>query len=555
MMGQSGSAVTVPEAPRESLQLCCAHYRELMISVRDLARSLGGLLTEVLPQPQCSVDDITLVELDRGVVGVPGDLALGVGVDDPRVAVRLVVAMAGRGVGALVLRRPSADHPDVVAAATEHGIALLQLAEHASWAHIVWLLRGLLDRTLGQLGQQGHGGARPAAAEELFAIADAAAGLVGGPVTIEDAHSRVLAYSSRQESSDPARVSTIVGRRVPDPVIRHLRARGVFRRLIASPEPFFVAAQRDSPVGARFVIPVHAGGEWLGSIWALVPEPPDAASVGELERITAVVALQLLQLRSQADLSRRVAMDRLRTALTDGTADSETWLPAGPWRVVALIDLDPSAQALEVARRLDTWETVFRRHSWPQPRLVDIADQPYVLVRDDSTTDVPTLKSAPGGWTWLSRVLTEISSGAATLAAAAGGRVEAAADLPRSRTQAQEVAQAVASGAVPGPAVTIEEAWAPLSRSVVAEAMRAHQLPTPCDVLVSSDEKEGTAYASTLAAWLDHLGSPREAAALLGIHPNTLRHRLQRIGELLDADLDDASTRLALRLRLLALGH
>ena len=130
---------------------------------------------------------------------------------------------------------------------------------------------------------------------DAAAIADAAAGLVGGPVTIEDVHSRVLAYSSRQEVTDPARVSTIVGRRVPDDVLRHQRARGVFRRLAASPEPFLVTGSPDSPVGTRYVIPVHAGGEWLGSIWAVVGEEPAVSVVAELRRTASVVALHLLQ--------------------------------------------------------------------------------------------------------------------------------------------------------------------------------------------------------------------------------------------------------------------
>ena len=119
-----------------------------------------------------------------------------------------------------------------------------------------------------------------------------------------------------QEVTDPARVSTIVGRRVPDDVLRHQRARGVFRRLAASPEPFLVTGSPDSPVGTRYVIPVHAGGEWLGSIWAVVGEEPAVSVVAELRRTASVVALHLLQLRSQADLTRRLAMDRLRQVLT-----------------------------------------------------------------------------------------------------------------------------------------------------------------------------------------------------------------------------------------------
>jgi purine catabolism regulator len=49
--------------------------------------------------------------------------------------------------------------------------------------------------------------------------------------------------------------------------------------------------------------------------------------------------------------------------------------------------------------------------------------------------------------------------------------------------------------------------------------------------------------ADSLRAWLQHHGRIRPAAAALGIHRNTLAHRLRRAGELLGRDLDDPSVR------------
>jgi hypothetical protein len=523
-----------------------------MIAVADLVRSLPGLLGLSVPAPGAAVDDVTLAELDRGVVGIPGDLTLGVGVDTCETATRLVGEAAARGVRAVVLRAAVAHEPEVRAAALRHQVALVDLAEHASWAHVVWLLRGLLDRTLGQGGAASGGGAAGAAPEELFAIADAAAALVGGPVTIEDAHSRVLAYSARHDDSDPARVSTIVGRRVPDAVVRHLRGRGVFRRMVASAQPFLLTSGPDAPVGSRFVIPVHAGGEWLGSIWALLSEAPEESVVSELERTAAVVALHLLQLRSQADLTRRVAMDRLRRALTDPSPDASGWLPPGPWRVVALVSTVPGGESADVARRLDLWEAVLRRHSWREPRLVDIADQAFALVRDDGVGS-PTHKSPAGSWTWLRRVVTAVGADGPGLVAGAGGVAHLATDLPTSLAQAVEVAGALRAGEVGGPTATVEDAWAALTLERCASTLRERPLPSPLSTLVRTDEEEGAAYVETLTAWLDHGGATREAATTLGLHPNTVRYRMARVRTLLGVDLSDPVTRLALRLNLLAL--
>jgi DNA-binding PucR family transcriptional regulator len=90
--------------------------------------------------------------------------------------------------------------------------------------------------------------------------------------------------------------------------------------------------------------------------------------------------------------------------------------------------------------------------------------------------------------------------------------------------------------------------------SRAAEALRAAGGGGPLEVLGAHDETRGTAYLRTLAAWLDHPGEPARAAAELHIHANTLRYRMQRLGEVVRLDLDSPAARLALRLELVSLG-
>lgn len=124
----------------------------------------------------------------------------------------------------------------MLAAAERWLLTLVALQPSVTWAHVVWLLRGVIDRAAApDSPAAGDAGVH----QELFALADAAAAIVDAPVTIEDNQSRVLAYSSGQDFTDPTRVSTIVGRRVPPEVIAHFRARGIFRRHPRSSEPFF----------------------------------------------------------------------------------------------------------------------------------------------------------------------------------------------------------------------------------------------------------------------------------------------------------------------------
>lgn len=520
-----------------------------LVAVADLAAALGGgMLRVAVVGAAAGVDDLTLAEPAQGVVGQRGDLVLGVGVGDPEAAADLVGRAAEAGAAAIVLRRGLARRRVVRDSARRGQLTLVELAEHASWAHIVWLLRGVLDRA----ATEGEAGG-PGGHDDLFALADAAANLADAAVTIEDAHSRVLAYSSRQDVTDPARVSTIVGRRVPEAVLASLRSRGVFRRLARSSEPFFVPADPDGTALPRLVVPVRAGGEWLGSIWAVVERRPRAEVVRELSQTASVVALHLLRLRAQADLARRVSADRLRAALTGSAAGAESWLPPGPWRVVCLSQSGAATPAREqagerAARQLDLWESVFRRRSWHQPLLADLDGWAYAVVWGGEDAQVP------GSWGWLQTVTAGLGEQGEGLTAAAGSSVAEPAGLARSREEATEVAQLIAAGRVARPVAALEDVWAEASVSRAAEALRAAGGGGPLEALGAHDDARGTAYLRTLAAWLDHPGEPARAAAELHIHANTLRYRMQRLGEVVRLDLDSPAARLALRLQLASLG-
>jgi hypothetical protein len=361
----------------------------------------------------------------------------------------------------------------------------------------------------------------------------------------------VLAYSSRQEVADPIRVSTIVGRKVPDAVLTSLRARGVFRRLARSADPFYVPAAPDGSLRPRLVVPVRAGSEWLGSIWAVVDEPPAKELLRSLVQTASVVALHLLRLRSEADLARRVSADRLRALLSGDLDGADQWLPPSPWRVVALTAGDEPDDA---GAPLDLWESAFRRASWRQPLVATLDERAVALVRDPgppAAHDEP----AAGTWQWLVTVAGQLAGDHPSARAGAGGLVTRTPGLPHSHAEALETLDALTARRVPGPTATVEQAWAPVTTNRAVSGIRSSALLGPVVRLRSHDTEHATDYARTLATWLDHPGDPRAAAARLHVHPNTLRYRMRRLTEVVDVHLEDPETRLALRLQLRALGH
>ncbi|MCQ0019243.1 hypothetical protein LUX39_40190 [Actinomadura madurae] len=334
-----------------------------------------------------------------------------------------------------MLKAPLAAEPEVVEAARRLGPALIELQRDASWTHVIWLVRGAVDRAHAAL--PGRSGPQ----DDLFALADTAAEIADAPVTVEDARSRVLAYSGRQDSTDPARVSTIVGRRVPPQVIAHLRASGVFRKLARSSDPILVPEGPDGML-PRLVIPVRAGGEWLGSIWvvARTPIPPDR--VGRLTDLASVLALHLLRLRAEAGVARRVSADQLRAALRDGTRPVPE---PPPWRAVVLGGRDETE---DVRRRLDLWDAVVQRFGWHRPLLTDLDGTLFAVVTE------PPGRDTAGTMPWLRHALTRVRAHDRALYAAAGGLAHSPADLPRSRAEAAELAALITAAASPrnGPA-------------------------------------------------------------------------------------------------------
>src|SRR5690606_15097370 len=179
---------------------------------------------------------------------------------------------------------------------------------------------------------------------------------LGGPVTVEDAASRVQAYSLHDDGVDAARTRTIVSRQVPEEVLAHFRARGVFRRLARSDAPLHVPEGPDG-ILPRVAVPVRVGGEGLGSIWAVRAAPLDDDALDALRPVVRRIGLHLLRLRSQTDLERRALGEHLRTALR---SDTVTLHPpggaVGPWRVVAFSGPAGLDAIDDAPRRLDVWD-------------------------------------------------------------------------------------------------------------------------------------------------------------------------------------------------------
>lgn len=105
--------------------------------------------------------------------------------------------------------------------------------------------------------------------DSLEEFADVVSEVLQCPVTIEDANHRLIAYSTHDERTDPARISTIIGRRVPEKVINSLWKEGIIPLLLKTRDPIRVKSLDDIGLGDRVAVSIWKQDEVLGFIWAL----------------------------------------------------------------------------------------------------------------------------------------------------------------------------------------------------------------------------------------------------------------------------------------------
>ncbi|HEX5118559.1 MAG TPA: helix-turn-helix domain-containing protein [Pseudonocardiaceae bacterium] len=510
-----------------------------MLTVRGVVDRVGPTLLRAVftVDEPCPVSDVVIAEPGRHTHLAAGDLVLGVAVGTGKDAVDLVRHAGERGAAAVLLKPPLAGQATVLGAGKAAGTSVVEVRAGTGWAQLVWLLRTVLDAAATETDSDDED---PDGLGDLFRLADAVASVIDAPVTIEDASSRVLAYSARQDRTDPARVSTIMGRRVPDDVLARFRSRGVFRELSRGGNPIYVAAQRDGTL-PRLIVPIRMGGELLGSMWAVVPDKVPDARAAAFADAGSVVALHLLRRRARVDVERRHSAERLR-ALLEGNgsvrvAVAELDLADVPHRVVAidaaggLADDDLRTEGL----RLALWERITSGIG-RRPAVADLHGLLFAVVPDGS---------GDGGWDALRTALTR-PTGARALAAA--GAPVPLTDLPRSKAQAEETLGLLRAGLVPGSVADYVQTWAVLAlhrlATVAAGAGVTDVGPVP--MLRRHDQANGTEYVRTLYEWLRHPGDPRAAGQALRIHPNTLRYRMRKVTELTDVDLGEPDVRLAL---------
>jgi PucR C-terminal helix-turn-helix domain/GGDEF-like domain len=512
-----------------------------------LERVIGSLDSEVLqvlcaPDPAIRVSDVVILDPSDPRSVSAGAIVLGIGTGgSDRDTLALVERAARSGAAAVVFRTPG----ELPGGALDLGVAVLAVPPVMPWGQVYSLLR----TALASAGAPGEADAAGVALGDLFALADAVAASVGGPVTIEDPQFRVLAFSNLGHEIDEARRQTILGRGVPAAWQKRLEDAGVPQALRSGDEVVRFADD-GGDVAPRLAAPVRAGGELLGAVWvaeAGAPLGDDAEAA--LARAAQVAAIHLIAHRASDDLKRRARGAFVREVLAGrvprGAAADAPLRSTGPFTVLVFRPEDGPPQA--DPERILSVVSLYCEDAHRDAMCALVDERFWALL------PTPGRGAREKTRELAARIVERVESAIGVrLAAGIGVTVGQVADVPRSRRAAEQALTVLLRRGGEVRVADIEEvrAHAVLLELLGLAEEHASLLPGKVEALLAHDREHGTRHAGALRAYLDCWGDMAEAARRAGVHVNTMRYRVRKVIEVAGLDLRDPEERLVTELQL-----
>ena len=487
---------------------------------------------------------ILLDSLEQPVVR-KGDIVLLLGLSPAAASVEPILSRISRaGAAAVVAKSGTADL--ISESANVLAVNVLAIPDAADWAQALFLLSSAISNRRFEASDD------PSLTDdagELFAVANLVADQLGAPITIEDAHSRLLAFSSQQEGADAPRIAAILGRSIPQMYMEMLKERGVLRRLLRQRAPIFIE-ELGPNTKPRAVVAIRAGGEVIGSMWALLSAPLTEDQAKDMERAADFVALHVLRHRLLGDLQARVESELVATALQGGTQCHEAvkrlQLHGPRFRVLACCvhtdDQAPEA-LIEKVRELLQFQLSMMSHG---SRSVILNETVYAL----APVTPNSLSSLKGT---VNRFVARAASTLGTrVHVGIGAEVLDPSEISDSRFSADQVVRVLSSTPELGAAAAIEDVrWRVLMMRFAETCRNDLSLAAgPIEAIRDYDARRHTNFYQTLCAFLDAFGNIHAAATKLNVHPNTVRYRLRQMAEISNFNLDDPAERLGLMLEL-----
>jgi purine catabolism regulator len=361
--------------------------------------------------------------------------------------------------------------------------------------------------------------------------------LIGRSVTFEDPGGKLLAHCSIGDRTDAIRRETLERAQTPTTILRALETSGLDRRLRGSEKPIRVPAMPEIGLAARVACPIRLGAELVGAVWILEGDEPLSELDHRAAEYAALVAA--IHIAHQRELAALEATLGYASVLSFLESDSDP-TPAAQERV-RLLGFDPE-RAYRVAivllpEEMPLGREGFLRRDRVAQRMREILKghgaQRLVSVISNR---VPVL--LPEAIT-LDAILAALKDD--TLSIVAGRAYRGTAGARRSYREALSLIRHRNRQK----ACDFDDVLVPRVISGDADARKTFL----DDLLVPLlSHRGGNALVEAVLGLARSGFRMRDTAHALGIHPNTLRYRLNRASEILALQFDQAEVRFQLQL-------
>jgi DNA-binding PucR family transcriptional regulator len=388
---------------------------------------------------------------------------------------------------------------------------------------------------------------------DIDELADVIGELLQNPITIEDADHKLIAYSSHSESTDQARWSTIMGRRVPEKVLTRLWKDGVFQELLTKDEPVHIPAKDEVGLGKRVAIAIRKGSEVLGYIWAIEVNRPITEEDDDILRQAARAAVSRLVQRQGKRKAEEQRRKEFLWELLLGNHSSDTLIRQKAESLQLQLSTPYLICIIEAAG------TRLEQYLYPllmRDKLLWVVDGNQIVLligqagagKQQDEALVRKVKQFLADS--LGKLESHVSEGQVT--AGYGRSYKAYADLVKSYREALHAVKIKrlfpqeTAGIHGYRELGIYRYLLKLKQWDEEQGYENERLAR----LKQYDAENQTAMTETLETYLDAAGKVNITANRLHIHINTLSYRLKRIEEIMQVDLEDMNQRVALYLEL-----
>ncbi|MEI2397097.1 helix-turn-helix domain-containing protein [Paenibacillus phytohabitans] len=391
--------------------------------------------------------------------------------------------------------------------------------------------------------------------DSMESLADTISESLQSQVTIEDSNHHVIGYSSHQFESDPARISTIIGKRVPNTVIIGLRKKGVMHDLENTSHPIRIPAVMEVGLGPRLAMCIKHQQEILGYIWVV-----DRGNLAEghaeriVEKAAGIAGRYLLKQRGWKTKQEKTFEDFFWKLLTSHY-ESELRIRQEAEAGSILLPESYYIGVLESDKPVDEhFLQNFRRimDAYAGQRLLfQTAEQNRLIILFSFVFPVEGTERLSS---FVQKLIRDMgaSEGCRLKAGCSPGYREytSAAAAYREALQILEIKKLLPYHA--RELLLYEEIgfWAYLPAILEQKRSRTRRsaLLYP---LKEHDREHKSDFLKTIAVYLTMNGNLKESAAFLHIHTNTLMYRLNRIAEITGRSLKETDYRTSIYLDIL----